>query len=171
MPWFLDIEASSLSPRSYPVEIAWGDSESGEVEAHLINPGRVAFWLDWDPASESVHGLSRPYLRRNGEEPLTVAHRANQALYGRTVHATSPRDRDWVDTLFAAVGVNRLFQVGDAEEVLPAAGESRYWAYRESWRRLESQGLQRHRAGADVRQLVEMYRLLAGEADPDPDPL
>lgn len=160
MPRFLDIEASSLSPRSYPVEIAWGDTDSGEVESHLINPERVAFWLDWDPGSESVHGLSRPYLRRNGEDPATVAHRANTALYGCTVHATSGRDRDWVDTLFAAVGVNRLFQVGDVEDVLPQAGEARYRAYRESLRRLEEKGYQRHRAGADVRQLMEMYRLL-----------
>jgi hypothetical protein len=166
MPWFLDIEASSLSPRSYPVEVAWGDSDSGEVESHLINPDRVAFWLDWDPASESVHGLSRPYLRRNGEEPSVVAHRANTVLYGRIVHATSDRDRDWMDRLFTAVGANRLFQVGDAESVLPRAGEDRYRAYRESWRRLEEQGYHRHRAGADVRQLIEMYRLLAGEAGP-----
>lgn len=166
MPWFLDIDASSLSPRSYPVEIAWGDTDSGEVEAHLINPERVALWLDWDSAGESVHGLSRPYLRRNGEAPEVVAHRANQALYGHTVHATSDRDRDWVDTLFAAVGAKRLFRVGDAETVLPASGEARYWAYRESWHRLEVLGYQRHRAGVDVRQLIEMYRLLADDAKP-----
>jgi len=36
MPRFLDIEASSLSNISYPIEIAWSD-EKGNIESHLIN--------------------------------------------------------------------------------------------------------------------------------------
>jgi hypothetical protein len=163
MLWFLDIEASGLSPRSYPVEVAWGDTESGEVESHLINPDRVAFWLDWDPASESVHGLSRGYLRRNGEDPAEVAHRANAALSGVTVHATSGRDQDWMDTLFAAVGAKRHFVIGDVDDVLPASAERRYWAYREAWWQLGEQGYSPHRAGADVRHLIRMYHLLADD--------
>ena len=37
MPRFLDIEASSLSNTSYPIEIAWSDGQ-GNIESYLINP-------------------------------------------------------------------------------------------------------------------------------------
>jgi len=40
MPLFLDFEAYGLGPASYPVEVAWGDTDTGEVEAHLI-----AIWI------------------------------------------------------------------------------------------------------------------------------
>jgi len=59
MPRFLDIEASSLSNSSYPIEIAWSD-ENENIESYLINPELIEEWTDWDFYSEhEIHGISR----------------------------------------------------------------------------------------------------------------
>jgi hypothetical protein len=46
LPIFLDIAASSLGSRSYPIEVAW-NTPDGAVEAHLISPATMARGTDW----------------------------------------------------------------------------------------------------------------------------
>jgi hypothetical protein len=59
--YFLDLEASSLLPGGFPIEIAWVD-ETGHGESYLICPADV--WLDedkdhpnWSWESEQVHRI------------------------------------------------------------------------------------------------------------------
>ena len=74
---FLDFEASSLLPGSWPLEVGW--TAVGEVtESHLIRPN--AAWVDWDPAAQAVHGLSLEHLREHGERAELVARRALDVL-------------------------------------------------------------------------------------------
>jgi hypothetical protein len=61
MIYFMDLEASSLMPGGFPIEIAWVD-ETGHGESYLIRPADV--WLDddrdhpnWSWQSEQVHGI------------------------------------------------------------------------------------------------------------------
>ena len=80
LPLFIDFEASSLSGKSYPIEVAWSDRE-GNIESWLINPEHYpASWTDWNPGSERLHGLSRAYLAEHGTPPLKVAQRMNEQL-------------------------------------------------------------------------------------------
>jgi hypothetical protein len=87
MKVFLDFEASSLSDRSYPIEIAWV-FEDGRSEAHLIAP--APGWNDWDDVSESIHGISREMLEAEGEPHDVVATRLVEALAGHDLFASAP---------------------------------------------------------------------------------
>ena len=40
IPSFIDFEASSLTVKSYPIEVAW-NLEDGTIESHLISPAGV----------------------------------------------------------------------------------------------------------------------------------
>jgi len=66
MPRFLDIEASSLSNISYPIEIAWFDGQ-GNIESYLISPNPIGEWTDWDYyAQHEIHGISRAMCSEKG---------------------------------------------------------------------------------------------------------
>ena len=80
-PIFLDIEASSLLPDSFPIEIglAWiSDLDIGS-SAKLIEPAPHWDMSTWSLDSEVVHGISRRELRCKGLPPEEVA----QWLLGR----------------------------------------------------------------------------------------
>ena len=67
---FLDFEASSLSDKSYPVEVGWV-WEDGTEEAHLIRP--APHWTDWDMKAQEIHGIPRAELEQTGEDHREVA--------------------------------------------------------------------------------------------------
>ncbi|MFA9462408.1 hypothetical protein [Thiohalorhabdus methylotrophus] len=91
MPVFLDFEASSLGPESYPLEVAWGNTETGVVAAHLIDPTGIPEWAEpIDPVAHQMHGLSRDHLAVNGAPPDQVMWRMKAALGGRTTRADRP---------------------------------------------------------------------------------
>lgn len=57
---FFDIEASSLGPDSYPIEVGWVSVKPNDEivsGAMLIKP--AADWTDWSQEAEAVHGISR----------------------------------------------------------------------------------------------------------------
>jgi hypothetical protein len=86
LPCLIDIEASSLNPDSYPIEIAWSLPD-GVIEAHLINPQSIAAWTDWDEYAESaIHGIDRSTLFTQGQAPAWVAVRMNACLHGQTLY-------------------------------------------------------------------------------------
>ncbi|MFA9462398.1 hypothetical protein [Thiohalorhabdus methylotrophus] len=168
MPIFLDFEASSLGPESYPLEVAWGNTETGVVAAHLIDPTGIPEWAEpIDPVAHQMHGLSRDHLAVNGEPPDQVARRLNEALAGRTAYCTAVHfDGLWLAELFADPDWEQAFGLLDAgplwNALLPEGAEERYEsAEAEAWARIQAAGWQRHRAEADVRHLMEMYRILA----------
>jgi len=99
-PCFIDFEASSLSIYSYPTEVAWSNPD-GRIEEHLINPGHVRGWTDWDPAAQGITGISRELLHEEGKSPAWVCERMNTILEGRTLYSDAPSyDRMWLETLF-----------------------------------------------------------------------
>lgn len=122
MLYFLDFEASSLSPDSVPIEIAWAD-ESGQGESYLIRP--EPGWTDWSFASESLHGISRDDLSREGRSAGEVARRVLQVL-GRldaVVVSDAPGfDQAWLDELLVAAGLPpRILMLRDVTEVYAEA--------------------------------------------------
>lgn len=70
MKVFLDFEASSLSDRSYPIEVAWV-FQDGRSETHVIAP--APSWEDWGAASEAIHGIERAAPVAEGEPHDVVA--------------------------------------------------------------------------------------------------
>jgi hypothetical protein len=102
IPYFIDIEASSLSWNSYPIEVAWGN-EKGNIESHLISPKTISHWTDWDPKAQQLHGINRKELLSQGKNPERVCERIAQCLTGREVYSDNPDfDAMWLSQLFDA---------------------------------------------------------------------
>jgi hypothetical protein len=114
---FIDLEASSLAVWSHPIEISW-IGESGQGESHLIRP--EPDWMDWSGASETVHGISREEIQRDGTPAAIVAGRALQALGNPadTVVSDAPAfDQAWLDKLLLAGGHGRRIAVRDVTDI------------------------------------------------------
>ena len=111
---FLDFEASSLLPGSFPIEVAWV-LEDGSGESHLIRPADG--WLDpargnpgWSPQSERVHGISLSTLAEDGKPAEKVAAMAQAVLSSPQVLACSDapsHDAYWLQRLYEAGGIRR----------------------------------------------------------------
>ncbi len=104
MPRFLDVEASSLSDSSYPIEIAWSDKQ-GNIESQLINPYAIEAWTDWDfYAQHEIHGISRAMCREEGIHPEDMCVLMSQSINpGEFIYADGGEfDERWVDVLYGA---------------------------------------------------------------------
>jgi hypothetical protein len=105
MKVFLDFEASSLSKRSYPIEVAWV-FQDGRSESHLIAP--APGWDDWSATAEAIHGISRERLLESGEPHRAVAARMVEALDGHDLFASAPSwDGKWMSYLLRSSGFPR----------------------------------------------------------------
>jgi hypothetical protein len=120
---FLDFEASSLLPGSFPIEVAWVD-ESGQGESYLIRP--APGWLDeaggnpgWSRESEDVHGIPLATLIAEGKPHELVAARAARVLGAATVVCSDMpvSDVSWLRTLFDAADIQTQVTVVDVNEV------------------------------------------------------
>lgn len=102
MAFFLDFEASSILPGSFPIEVAWVDHD-GAGETHLIRP--APGWLSpdrwqWDPVSAGVHGITLETLEHEGKDARMVARRLAEALGSGPVYSDAPSyDGHWLDML------------------------------------------------------------------------
>lgn len=115
MRMFLDFEASSLGPDSYPIEVGWA-GEDGSLESWLIRP--AADWTDWDFTAEAVHGLSRERLLAAGRPHDEVARRTLEALSPHAVYVSAPSwDGKWMSVLLRAAGLPRhALRLKDVDE-------------------------------------------------------
>jgi hypothetical protein len=114
---FVDFEASSLSDRSYPIEVGWVFAD-GASEAFLIRP--APGWADWDPAAEAIHRISRAELLANGTPHDRVARRMTEALAGHDLRASAPSwDGKWLSALLRAAGLPRhSLRLRDTDEAI-----------------------------------------------------
>lgn len=118
MIYFLDFEASSLMPGSFPIEIAWVD-QNGQGEGTLIRPAPA--WLtpdagvpEWSAASERIHGISLSTLADQGAPVERVAARAVQVLapVNAMVFSDSPAfDGHWLERLLEAANIRQRLPV------------------------------------------------------------
>src|SRR5256885_12519007 len=101
LPIFIDLEASSLSSTSYPIEIA-RNAPDGTIEAYLISPAHIPHWTDWSVEAEQLHGITRATLLTDGKPPSWICRRMNHQLAGTVVYSDDPEyDQMWLATLFA----------------------------------------------------------------------
>lgn len=172
LPTFLDFEASSLSPVSYPIEVAWNRAD-GSLESYLISPADIADWTDWEREAEKVHGIPRQQLLAEGKPPRLVCAQMREQLAGTTVYSDAPSfDGRWLARLFAAGDDSPLdIAVRHIDELLvqmlcpQVAGRSfgliRIAALKQEARQ---QMPRQHRAAWDVEYLVQLWRLARFEA-------
>lgn len=102
---FLDFEASSLSKKSFPVEVGW-IFEDGRSHSCLIRP--APDWTDWSSEAEAIHAISREELRRDGIPVDIVARKMVDTLSGHDLYASAPSwDGKWLSVLLRAGGLPR----------------------------------------------------------------
>lgn len=170
LPRFLDIEASSLGPDSYPIEIAWSNAFGG-IECHLINPSTIEVWTDWDfYAQHEIHGISRTMCEASGLHPQAICTLMNQSIKtGEKIYADGGRfDENWLDVLYGA-GSERGFAnfkiVHSDVVMLPLLlkvepNNKKCWhLYSELKAQARHIVKEQHRAVVDVQYLIELWRL------------
>jgi DNA polymerase III epsilon subunit-like protein len=120
---FIDFEASSLSRRSYPIEVAWV-FENGDAESHLIRP--APGWIDWDPNAQAIHGIDRASLEREGTPHDIVARRMVELLAGHDLRTSAPSwDGKWLSVLLRGAGLPRhSLRLRDNDEALVEAAQA-----------------------------------------------
>lgn len=119
MAFFLDFEASSILPGSFPIEVAWVDHD-GAGETHLIRPAPGWLSLDrwqWDPVSASVHGISVEMLEKEGEDACMVARRLAEAVGGGPVYSDAPSyDGHWLHMLLDQGGMDSAVSLSSVRD-------------------------------------------------------
>ena len=108
--WVIDIEASGLSPASYPIEVAIVNGDQ-EYQA-LIIPADS--WTHWSLKAAALHGISRHDLENSGKPARRVARELNRILEGKTVYSDhSDWDGFWLQKLFEHAGIEQTFVLMD----------------------------------------------------------
>jgi len=170
MPRFLDIEASSLSDASYPIEIAWSD-DKGNIESHLINPYSIEEWTDWDfYAEHKIHGLSRLLCREIGVHPEKMCDLMSQSIKAREpIYADGGEfDANWIDVLYGAgstLGYAQFIVTHSDTVMLPLLEQvetdedKRLKLYEVLKIKAKKIVKAQHRAKVDVQYLIELWKL------------
>ena len=166
---FLDFEACSIHPESWPIEIGIARIESGQVlsDSRLIRPA-PGWDLDlWSVASESIHGISQD----EGEDVTMVADWFRALDTGLYISDNPTYEQRWLIKLLAAappfVPVQIMYFEDYLNSTLPdeAAVEQTY----------EHLGLTDapHRAAEDAARLARVclhgQQIGEGGAAPEPD--
>lgn len=157
---FIDFEASSLAPDSWPIEVglSWIDGGSVHTWSCLIRPHRTWSEAGWSPDSASVHGIKRADLEA-APEAQEVAQEVRHWIGRRKVVSDAPTfDGIWMDRLAQTIGSTRL-RLHDLHELASRtfSGSSLDWFY---------EGLEKrkapHRAGPDSRRLAAAWQDASG---------
>ena len=162
LPIFLDIEASSLSYKSHPIEVGWSDS-TGRIVSFLIKPEQT--WLDWDEyAEQSIHHISRDKLNSEGLPASIIVEKMTEALAGTTVYTSDPTfDSMWCQKLFASNSTSKSlpFKFGTFYTLLEShfgvEGMPNESTMLITQKRVRENIEMRHRATADVQYLRDLY--------------
>ncbi|MDO6565106.1 hypothetical protein Q4488_17150 [Amphritea sp. 1_MG-2023] len=153
----LDLEASGLGPRSYPIEVAW-KSTAGKSDNFLINPDSVSGWDFWDEYAEELHNLCRTEVCRKGVSADAACTRLNEQLAGQDVLSDAWEFDDfWLTRLFEATGQTMAFRLIGLPALLNPEELLQFQLIcKGQWRQ--------HRAMSDVDHIIEaILKVRAGE--------
>lgn len=103
---FIDLEASSLDPDGWPIEVglAWHEGGRLRSEGRLIRPEPGWLMSGWSRESAAIHHISMTDLQA-AQPAAEVAWWALDTMAGhRLVSDAPPWDRGWLATLLAALG-------------------------------------------------------------------
>lgn len=164
-PAFIDVEASGLGPRSYPIEVGLITSE-GSMYCTLIVPPEDWSRLDaaaWDPAAESVHGITRAILGTYGKPLAEVARELNRVARGLILYSDAwGNDYAWLARLFDAADLPMHFQIESSRKLLSEEEAGRWGAAKLEV--IAELKLTRHRASSDAKILQRtLLRVKGGQ--------
>ncbi len=160
---FIDFEASSLSPESWPIEVglAWIEQQGVVVESKLIQPDPDWLLDDWSEKSATVHNIPFSALKM-AEPAVDVARWLKEIVGDNILVSDAPEfDRRWLDRLLATLGeparqiddFDRIVRILFSQEdgvVAPGAIEQVY--------ETRAERPTTHRAGADAANMAHAYR-------------
>lgn len=159
----IDFEASCLPEygRSYPIEVAVGDIDTGEVNEWLIRPESRWMEWDWDPAAQRAHGLTPATIVRDGESRARVARAVARVLKGQHVLSDHPPyDQLWLARLMQGDPGVRIEPIQEFwRRIVGDSAEGRALIERALAHAREIAPI-RHRAGADVRHHLAVVDFL-----------
>ena len=152
-PSIIDVEASGFGQDSYPIEIGV-ILTSGKRYCSLIFP--AAEWTHWDVKAAGVHGITRPFLEKNGRPATEVARALNRLVGSHTVYTDAwSVDVRWITLLFYTAGIYQEFKVSALENIL---SENQMNIWHDTKSRVQAgMGLRRHRASSDAYVIQETY--------------
>lgn len=161
-PIILDFEASSLNNKSYPIEVAWNNSD-GAIEDHLIIPHPE--WTDWDSRAQEIHKISREQLHNNGSSGLDIAQRMNYCLSGKTIYSDAPAyERYWNSRLFKQYGLIPNFSFEHIStyilQIIPNSIELTGNEFNILQKTARNNAGPQHRARNDVQYYIELIKLI-----------
>jgi len=150
----IDVEASGLHFDSYPIEVAV--LIDGNIHSWLIRPEES--WNYWCKTAESLHGITRESLQKEGESASLVASKLNQLLEGTNGLLYSDAvnwDADWVNTLFFAASTTASFYIASIYDLMDKVQVQRF---DETIALLAESGKYRqYRAEEDVKMIYQAY--------------
>jgi len=149
----IDFEASCLPchGRSFPIEVGIADA-GASCRAWLIRPHDGWAGWDWTSEAQSLHGLTRDRLEREGLPVERVIAELAEAVGDRPVIADSYLDAEWLATLAAAAGVSPPLRIGHVEEVIDRLG-ARDAQIAQAQALADAAAFTRHRASGDAQWL------------------
>ena len=165
--FFLDLEASSLSWNSYPIEIAWGNS-LGTIQSYLISPESIKEWDEWSIKSEKIHGIKRTILLKKGYSPHMICDLLAESLTNKKVYTDNPCwDSMWLYKLFQCcnkpiphINIRHIEELL-IETICPGEEkriEKLYFCLKLQEKAREKV-MSRHRAMVDVEYLIHLYSM------------
>jgi DNA polymerase III subunit epsilon len=155
---FLDFEASSLSERSWPIEIgfAWLDHKQKiRSEARLIRPHESWPLDDWSERSAEVHKI--PFQDLEAADPAVEVARwaASLAGFARLVVDAPAHDGMWLNRLMQTINRADDFEVASWHEEIWATFEGPALSMAH---RARANGKSAHRADQDAASLAQAWR-------------
>lgn len=153
LPIILDVEASGLDLRSYPIEIGYANA-AGETWCALVQPQQE--WTHWDPRAESLHQIRRQSLFECGIAPKDIALHLNDAFLNQVVYCDAwMNDFVWLSRLYDAADMRPHFRLEDLRLILTPA-QAEHW-HQTKQRIYETKQRIRHRASADAKLLQDTW--------------
>lgn len=152
----IDIEASGLSIRSYPIEVGVALDDGTRYEA-LIKP--YDDWTYWDDSAFEMHKISREDLYEHGKSAFDVCLDLNEFCVGKTLYSDCwVLDNSWINQLFYRTGVTKEFRCEPMEYIL---SEQQIEFYMSCKKFVESAAnLPKHRALADASVIQKSLLIL-----------
>jgi len=158
-PAIIDIEASGLDSKGYPIEVGFVDEESNPY-CFLVEPERN--WTYWDDEAEALHGISRQILKDYGKTAFDVAEYMNGVLNGKTLYSDAwSYDISWVGKLFAAVDMHQKFTISSLLDLLTDEQKSRWDETKEQV--IKDIKVRRRRASGDAKIIQDTYRRVVSD--------
>lgn len=164
-PAFLDFEASSLhSEKSYPISVGVAPLDESLAPDYyaLIRPREG--WTNWDEKSESIHGIPRETLERDGADADVVLQTLTVLSRTFRFYVTSNYDQFWMNRLTEG---NPGILVHDFQDFMYDTASGDCLAVMDAYERANRETKHTHNALDDARHLRNVVRqLVQGEPKP-----